>query len=286
MIVWPPTNSPRHDEIPVFVRFTPTEFSADITLRSKPINQFWDTDYSIMLPMPNTIGTYTSMKYSSDLQAVSNAQHDIRRTVQKDTEYVLGTGGLRSPRGMIKNNDNTLSPADLIPFSGAGDSEASINENYLDMVDTTWMGMNRRKYRFNFLLICKSISESETAVNISNRFNLLSLSIMSTSALNGKIPSGMSRSLHPPMWSISAGVDNSSAELTKAWIGAYPQLSVLSEVKTFKIGGEDINSIQGMKKDGVFLPLQYTIQLEFTEIEPVYQSEDNNTTKSRSQFFE
>lgn len=285
MNTWPPSGTPRFYEIPAFVRFSPWDFTTDIKYRSKSIQSFWNNNYSIFLPLPNVIGTMTSMKYSSALGAVTNAQQGIRE--QLDSQgllpelFVKRTGGLRQPRfpGTV--------PAATRP---AGTLE-NINENYLDMVDTTWLGMNRRKYIFNFLLICKSILESQEAQRISNLFNIWSLSTMDSDQFQpNEIPSGMNRSIHPPMWGISTTslYGDDTERSTSAWIGEYPQLCVLNDVKTLKVGGEDLNSIQGMQldnNDSIFLPLQYKIQLEFTEIEPVYQSKDTVETKSRSQFF-
>ena len=288
MIIWPPPSS--QGNVPAFVKFTPWDFSSEISNRSRGIQQFWLNDRSIFLPLPSVIGTNTSMKYSSDLKLVSNAQYDIDRSGDRNTEFVHLTGGLRSPQRRPEGatRPNTPIKPSILPLQVSD----TFNENYLDMVDTTWMGMNRRKYAFDFLLICKSIDESETAASISQQFNIYSLSIMSTEALGTtdgtvSIPSGMSRSLHPPMWGISVTEADQSGEndMTRAWIGQYPQLSVLSNIKTFRVGGEDPNSIQGIRLDGIFLPLQYKIQLEFTEIEPVYQSADTNETKSRSQFW-
>lgn len=278
-VLWFPANSVQGAEIPAYVHFCSHKFSSNISVRNQPINNFWyGSDFGeAYLPLPVEIGTSISMQYSSNPSSIlenrslntelgSTPQSRTQGTLYNNAGDVFG-GGLRGV-GFEGPNSEAASKGNEIPLNF--NDQAHAYENFLDIVDTTWLGQVRRRYIFSFVLMSKSAGDAAASINLSTFF---SNRLLSRLAPQSRFSSGNnSRSAHPPMWSINvvnAGFGE-AGQSTLNWIGAWPQLCVLEDVKAFRTGGDGTNILALQEIQGYPLPLQTNIQLSFIELEPVY----------------
>jgi len=285
-LLWP-ARSEYVNETPLFVGFSNHFFSSSLGIRSRSIGTFWHSLNTVFLPAPNALGTTINMDYTTNTARISadrNFNVDMKgmlpihqgTLVHTTSGYDLNRRGAGYENSI--NNSN-----ETIRYGEAGENGGG---NYVDSIDTTWLGQSRRGYKFRFILICKSIEDSIIGAEISNFFSNALLSSMEHQSRSAVIFNA--RSFHPPMWAIFATDRRSGiAESTKRWIGTYPQLCVLKEATAMRVGG-DGNTILGMAHSlasGLY-PISYDIRLTFIELEPVYSANNNSTeSKSRSQFF-
>lgn len=281
-VLWFPANSAQGAEIPAYVHFCSHKFSSNISVRNLPISNFWyGSDFGeAYLPLPVEIGTSISMQYSSNPSSILEnrslmtqqglgSQPRTQGTLFNSTGDVYG-GGLRGVgfEGADLAGKEAASKGNAAP-SPFNDQDHAY-ENFLDIVDTTWLGQVRRRYIFSFVLMSKSAGDAAASINLSTFF---SNRLLSRLAPQSRFSSGNnSRSAHPPMWSINvvnAGFGN-AGQSTLNWIGAWPQLCVLEDVKAFRTGGDGTNILALQEIQGYPLPLQTNIQLSFIELEPVY----------------
>jgi hypothetical protein len=173
------------------------------------------------------------------------------------------------------------------------------NEGYVDIVDTSWYGSNKKAYKFFFDLTAKSIDCSEEAQLICNEFTNLILPAWGTAnppaGSSGSAGALYNRStIHPGAWQprVFAGAGQAGQEktaLTDAtirWLGNYPQPCLLINALAFRHGASETSISAMLKSDSTDLyPIKYSIELELQEIEPSYVAnvdQRETTVSSRS----
>ena len=289
-----PDNSEQQKEIPIYVHFAAHRFTSDLETRNQAIGSFWHkSDFGeVFLPVNNEIGTAITMQYSSNPSQIlqnRSLKAEADRTLT-DPDTLQGTEG-KAPQGGLRgvlSNKRTGTRKDN--FSTAKNNDmAHAYQNFLDVVDTTWLGQTRRRYNFNFVLTNKSSGDAAASINICNFFSNRLLSRMFPQSMNST--SANQRSHHPPMWSINCCnySGGQSDQSTVNWMGTYPQLCVLEDVRAFRTGGDGVSILAMQETEGYPLPLQCHLSLQFIELEPVYVNGNNNNMlapcASRSQFF-
>ena len=289
-----PDTAEQQKEIPIYVHFAAHQFTSDLETRNRPIGSFWHkSDFGqVYLPVNNEIGTAITMQYSSNpsqiLQNRSLKSNRIDRSTDPDTlQGLQGDAPQGGLRGVLSRN-RTGTRKDNFLTAKNNDMDHAY-QNFLDVVDTTWLGQTRRRYNFNFVLSNKSTGDARASINICNFFSNRLLSRMFPQNINST--SANQRSHHPPMWSINCCNygGGQSDQSTVNWMGTYPQLCVLEDVRAFRTGGDGVSILAMQEKDGFPLPLQCHLSLQFIELEPVYVNANTYDMlapcASRSQFF-
>lgn len=291
-----PDTADQQKEIPIYVHFAAHQFTSDLEKRNQAIGSFWHrSDFGeVFLPVNNEIGTAITMQYSSNPSQIlqnRSLKNNLDPKTTTDPETLQGLGSVGTPQGGLRgviSNNRTGTRKDNDQTTKFNDM-AHAYQNFLDVVDTTWLGQTRRRYNFNFVLSNKSTGDARASINICNFFSNRLLSRMFPQNINST--SANQRSHHPPMWSINCCNYNGgqSDQSTVNWMGTYPQLCVLEDVRAFRTGGDGVSILAMQEKDGFPLPLQCHLSLQFIELEPVYVNGNNNDMLapcvSRSQFF-
>lgn len=277
--IWP-TQAEYQNEIPAWIRFDACDFTSDIGVRNRPIQNFWNSGAFVSVPLPTKLGTDLNMDYTTNSARIST-DRNFMPALNKQPNFVPGTLYDRS----IGDQNMRSSGIDFEKNPPEVNEERQGNRSFLDIIDTTWLGQSRRIYTFSINMICKSIQDSTTAASICNFMNAGALPILHGININSVV--GNQKAIHPAMWAIhvndAVGEDNRA---TRMWLGEFPQLCVLQKVNGTRIGG-DGNQIIGMGIDGSPLnPIIYNLKLVFVELEPVYRNTFNSIAQSRSQFIQ
>ena len=141
----------------------------------------------------------------------------------------------------------------------------------MDMSESTFQGTTRRGWKFNWDLIALNKKDSNTLIQMAQELSSYSLP---------RAEPRSTRMQAPPMWRISMLQDNGSSNrmASKALLGD-PKICILQEVTIVR----NVSSMYAPGEDSVFpTPLSISIELSFTEIEPVFGTEDGQV-RSRSE---
>jgi hypothetical protein len=287
-------------------------------------NTLGDPTKRFFLPLPSNVGSQCRIKASDDAGKLSTT-----RAGYLPGDYALfgttgplpngqppasGTDGRFPVFPKSTPNDNTnissegamrMGTYNYGMFGALGDStkqreiplslgnlamDGKNNEGYVDIVDTSWFGSNKKAYKFTFDLTAKSIDCSEEAQLICNELTNLILPAWGTA--NATKPALYNRStIHPGVWQprVFAGAGQEKTALTDAtirWLGNYPQPCLLITAFAFRPSTSE-NSISAMLKSNStdLYPIKYLIEMELQEIEPSYVAnveERETTVSSRS----
>lgn len=170
----------------------------------------------------------------------------------------------------------------------------------VDMMDMMFLGGSRRSYNIDFNLICRSPEDSQVAGAICSVLSSKCWPLINDAAQTGP-SNGNAKLMHPDIWAVTLseqpGKFGNVGKINSLWNdGVGPQICVLTDVNTRRVGGEN-SRILGINRDfptsrqtgGVAestpMPLFYKITLSFTELEPAIQSKDDYSTYSRSRAF-
>jgi len=275
------------------------------------------------LPLPGNIGTSCSIKASDDAtvlfstrtgslppEFVTKSTQDEQRTPgkarskptiipqgnigyqpllhQNDNLSVTKGGGL-----VVSNDKYGSSIAAMFGFVNAqepvaGEGRLAVrgdnSEGYVDIMDTSWFGSNKKSYKFSFSLKAKSKEDSDQATLICNELtNLILPEFIPQVDNQGNASSVLYNQtvIHPGVWQprVLSSTGNVITDKTDVWLGALPQPCLLLSAIANRVGPNGVlDAISGMLPDpetGV-IPIQYIIDLTLQEIEPTYIYNKNN----------
>ena len=170
------------------------------------------------------------------------------------------------------------------------------------MMDMMFLGGSRRSYNIDFNLICRSPEDSESAGAICAVLSSLCWPLLNTTGtFQRAATNGNAKLVHPDIWLISLsekpGDFTDSSKFDNLWNdGLGPQICVLTDVNTKRVGGEN-SRILGINRDfptsrqtdgngdPTPMPLFYKITLSFTELEVSVQDQSSYSVISRSRAF-
>ena len=165
----------------------------------------------------------------------------------------------------------------------------------IDMMDMMFTGGGNRAYQIDFNLICRSPGDSIVAGNLCAVLSSLCWPML---AING-LADGNAKLEHPDIWAITISEQPGkfSGIADNTWNdGIGPQLCVLTDVNTKRIGGEN-SRILGINRNmptsrqsagqgnSSPLPLWYQVSLNFVELEPAVQDRSTYSVVNRSTAF-
>lgn len=170
-----------------------------------------------------------------------------------------------------------INAKDRVKSSGELAQTGKNSEGYVDIMDTSWFGSNKKNYKFSFSLKAKSESDSDEATLICNELtNLILPEFKPQTAAGGETPILYNQTVtHPGVWQprVLNSTGNSLTDKTDVWLGALPQPCLLLSAIANRVGPNGtLDAISGMLPDpntGV-IPIQYVIDLTLQEIEPTY----------------
>jgi len=277
------------------------------------------------LPLPGNIGTSCSIKASDDATVLFSTRTGSLppEFVTRSTDEENRTPGVARGKPPVtqqgnyqpllyKNENLTVtkggglvvssekfgsSIASMFGFINAQEAVAAEgklaltgnnSEGYVDIMDTSWFGSNKKSYKFSFSLKAKSKEDSDQATLICNELtNLILPEFIPQVDSQGNATSVLYNQtvIHPGVWqprvlsSTAAGI----TDKTDVWLGALPQPCLLLSAIANRVGPNGaLDAISGMLPDpetGV-IPIQYIIDLTLQEIEPTYIT--NKTDKKES----
>lgn len=283
-------SGPHIDEIPLWINFSAIPYANLKTRddRAKGVSAIAaQANVTVSLPFNGNFTNLNKILYSSDpikvleLIGLPTTTSTIEPRLQ-GLAQLLAT----SPEGEVTYNPTT-------PPSTNANIYMSV-----DMMDMMFLGGSRRSYNIDFNLICRSPEDSESAGVICAVLSSLCwplLNILNTAS------NGNAKLEHPDIWLINLseqpGEFQNSSKVNNSWNdGIGPQICVLTDVNTKRVGGEN-SRILGINRDfptsrqtagsgeSTPLPLFYKISLSFTELEPSIQDRESYSVISRSRAF-
>ena len=183
-----------------------------------------------------------------------------------------------------EKSDNSFGIKTQTPPGTPGQDQAAA-DTYMsvDMMDMMFLGGGNRGYQIEFDLVCRSPQDSYAAGQLCAALSSQCWPLLNISGN----ANGNAKLKHPDIWAISLskfpGQFGGEDEFNDLWNdGAGPQLCVLTDVLTKRVGGEN-SRILGINRnrpssrqqsgtgDPTPLPLWYKVSLSFIELEPTIQ---------------
>lgn len=183
-----------------------------------------------------------------------------------------------------ENSDNSFGIKTQTPPGTPGQDQAAA-DTYMsvDMMDMMFLGGGNRGYQIEFDLVCRSPEDSYAAGQLCGALSSQCWPLLNISGN----ANGNAKLKHPDIWAITLsefpgqfGAGNKFDNLWNDGVG--PQLCVLTDVLTKRVGGEN-SRILGINRnrpnsrqqsgtgDPAPLPLWYKVSLSFIELEPTIQ---------------
>lgn len=286
-------SGPHVDEIPLWINFSAIHY-IDIKTRGdrEQTNQAIASlaNVTVSVPFNGNFTNQNKVLYSSDPNEVLKLIGLVNPTDTRDARIF----GLTK---MLQENPTTGELS--VPSSAMSSASANIYMS-VDMMDMMFLGGSRRSYNIDFNLICRSPEDSESAGAICAVLSSLCWPLLNTTNTR-RASNGNAKLVHPDIWLISLseqpGEFGDSSKFDNLWNdGIGPQICVLTDVNTKRVGGEN-SRILGINRDfptsrqtdgngdPTPMPLFYKITLSFTELEVSVQDEFSYGVISRSRAF-
>jgi hypothetical protein len=270
------------------------------------------------LPLPGNVGTSASIKASDDASVLFSTragslppEYFLRSTEKENRQAGFGrvapgqvpTGGgpavqpllfkdegldVNRGGGIIANSPTYgqsiaamfgfVNAQDRVKSSGALAQTGNNSEGYVDIMDTSWFGSNKKSYKFSLSLKAKSKEDSDEAAMICNELtNLILPEFIPQTDKDGSAKEILFNQTvtHPGVWQprVLSSTGQTVTDKTDVWLGALPQPCLLLSAIANRVGPNNtLDAIAGMlpDPDGGVIPIQYVIDLTLQEIEPTY----------------
>jgi len=275
------------------------------------------------LPLPGNVGTSASIKASDDASVLFSTragslppEYYLRSTDKENRTAGKGraqpgtvpTGGsavqpllfkdegldVNRGGGIIANSPKYgqsiaamfgfINASDRVKSSGLLAQTGNNSEGYVDIMDTSWFGSNKKSYKFSLSLKAKSKDDSDEAAVICNELtNLILPEFIPQTGQGGNAAEILFNQTvtHPGVWQprVLSSTGQTVTDKTDVWLGALPQPCLLLSAIANRVGPNNtLDAIAGMLPDsaGGVIPIQYVIDLTLQEIEPTYIYNKNN----------
>jgi len=270
------------------------------------------------LPLPGNVGTSASIKASDDASVLFSTRAGSlpseyylksdkgeNRTAGKGRAEppVTKTGGSSALRPLLYKDDGLevnrgggiianspkygqsiaamfgfVNAQDRVKSSGLLAQTGNNSEGYVDIMDTSWFGSNKKSYKFSLSLKAKSKTDSDEAAVICNELtNLILPEFKPQTGQDGNAAEILFNQTvtHPGVWQprVLSSTGQTVTDKTDVWLGALPQPCLLLSAIANRVGPNNtLDAIAGMlpDPDGGVIPIQYVIDLTLQEIEPTY----------------
>lgn len=253
--------SPIQKEIPLFLKFTCTEYSQDNLSRSgsTSILGVGSVKAQIAVPCPSKLVSQTSMRYKQEenINIMPDGNKNLQDTIDKLRRKI-------ETEVMDRAAQSDAFATALGALNLLGGSKVLTQFNQLiesDFNETILQSGSKRSFIINLYLPCLNQADSSAASRIAAAFEALSLPTIAGAAVPGAV-TGISLFFHPPIWFFGIGPLNGQ-ETDIAWT-SQPQASVLTNVAVTRTA-IDASSFTAL--DGNIKPVAYSINLNFQEIE-------------------
>ena len=288
-------SGPHVDEIPLWINFSAIPYALIKTRKEREkSNQTIAANAHVTVSVPFN-GNFTNQNkvlYSSDPNEVLKLIGLVQPTDTRDARIF----------GLTKMLQEDVATGFLtVPSNPMSSASANIYMS-VDMMDMMFLGGSRRSYNIDFNLICRSPEDSESAGAICAVLSSLCWPLLNTTGtFQRAATNGNAKLVHPDIWLISLsekpGDFTDSSKFDNLWNdGLGPQICVLTDVNTKRVGGEN-SRILGINRDfptsrqtdgngdPTPMPLFYKITLSFTELEVSVQDQSSYSVISRSRAF-
>lgn len=288
-------SGPHVDEIPLWINFSAIPYALIKTREEREkSNQAiaGNAHVTVSVPFNGNFTNQNKVLYSSDPNEVLKLIGLVQPTDTRDARIF----GLTQ---LLQENSSTGELT--MPNTRLSNASANIYMS-VDMMDMMFQGGSRRSYNIDFNLICRSPEDSESAGAICGVLSSLCWPLLNTTGpFQSSATNGNAKLVHPDIWLISLserpGEFGDSSKFDNLWNdGMGPQICVLTDVNTKRIGGEN-SRILGINRDfptsrqtdgngdPTPMPLFYKITLSFTELEVSVQDQSSYSVISRSRAF-
>ena len=279
------------NEIPLWINFSAISYDKLKTRESRAGSPATKASEATMVASVPFNGSFTN---SNNLQYTNDARSILTLMGLPETTNTQNIR-LKGLAQMLDTDDR--GKVELRTEKPEGPDSANIYMS-VDMMDMMFVGGGNRAYQIDFNLVCRSSEDSVVAGNL-----CAALSSQCWPLLNiGGGANGNAKLKHPDIWAITLseqpGDFGNQEKVNNSWNdGTGPQLCVLTDVQTKRVGGEN-SRILGINRnrptsrqnsgsgDSSPLPLWYQVSLNFVELEPTIQDRTEYIVKNRSSAFE
>lgn len=273
-----PSSPEQVNEVPLWINFGHIPYykvKKSVERSGPPRSQVGKADNVLSVPCPANLSSTNRLNYTRDPTLIMKLLYGGDTPTTTELIRLHGISQLLGTPANPKKA-NMLVGADVMNhMRRSNDTNLYLR---VDMMDTMFNGSGVKTYEFDIDILCKSPWDSISAATISNIFT----SKCWPKLYPGQPHNGNAKLQHPDIWVIWISEnpgDVNTGESSQFWYdGDGPQLSVLEAVATTRVGLED-NRILAIQQDPLvnegFVPLQYKIELVFSELEPTIQ--DSNT---------
>jgi len=271
--------APHINEIPVWINFSSIAYDK---VKSREERNGSPTKYCDEATVVASVPFNGSFTNSNKLNYTNNPMEVLTLMGLGDMTNA-GDIRLRGLAQMLEQNtkDDSLG---LIAQTAAGtpgkDQATSNTYMSVDMMDMMFLGGGNRGYQIEFDLVCRSPQDSYAAGQLCGALSSQCWPLLNISGN----ANGNAKLKHPDIWAISLsefpGQFGGEDQFNNLWNdGVGPQLCVLTDVLTKRVGGEN-SRILGINRnrpnsrqqsgtgDPAPLPLWYKVSLSFIELEP------------------
>lgn len=258
-----PAQSSIQKEIPLYLRFVCTEYSAiGIARNGYGGLGIGRVKANIYVPVPSKLVTQTAMRYKQE------SNEDVMRGVEQEFAEdwlatkisrlsVAGMGGLTRifPRiGGIAALAATRLPRAL---------SQTIDTDY---TETILQSGSKRSFTISLYMPCLNYEDSVEAARITRAFEALSLPTLLGAGISAL--AGVQLHFHPPMWFFGIGELNPTQVNSDIDWTSQPQASVLTNVAVSRTA---IDATSFTALDYNIKPVAYSVTLNFQEIETAFR---------------
>jgi hypothetical protein len=255
-----PSNTTVANEIPLYIKFTCTEYSSLALSRAGGIintGGYGNVKAQIAVPMSTKFTSQTAMRYKQEENPNSIP------LLQSYTEDLINKG-LEKLEGIVAPILKNI-PAKYLKGAGkiGGQFNQLIDSDYNELI---LQSGSKRSFVIQLYLPCLNDEDSARAGEITRAFEALALP--TTFSFGVGSLAGFQFFFHPPMWFIGVGaLDSIQNDID--W-SSQPQASVLTNVAVNRVA---IDSSSFTAIDGSIKPIAYSISLNFTEIEAAVRAQ-------------
>ncbi len=285
-------SGPHINEIPLWINFSAIQYSkvkTRVQRNRTPAQAAGEATVTASVPFNGSFTNSNSLQYTNEatfilslmgLPETTNTENIRLNGLAQMLDKDASTGMMRLMESPTTENPNS----------------ANIYMS-VDMMDMMFVGGGNRGYIIDFNLVCRSPRDSLNAGELCSVLSSQCWPLLNT----GGLANGNAKLEHPDIWAITLsekpGDFGSSRKFDHSWNdGIGPQLCVLTDVKTKRVGGEN-SRILGINRnpptsrqtdgagDSSPLPLWYQVSLSFVELEPAIQDRNNYYVINRSSAF-
>lgn len=254
-----PSNTTVANEIPLYIKFTCTEYSSLTLARAGGVinvGGYGNVKAQIAVPMSTKFTSQTAMRYKQEENpnSIPLLQTFTDEKVKAAWDKLVGFA-----EPVLKNLPKKfLEAAEGV----AGQFNQLIDSDYNELI---LQSGSKRSFVIQLYLPCLNDEDSARAGEITRAFEALALPTTLSAGLG---LAGFQYFFHPPMWFIGVGaLDSIKNDID--W-SSQPQASVLTNVAVNRVA---IDSSSFTAIDGSIKPIAYSISLNFTEIEAAVRAQ-------------